>query len=471
MSDGDRIVIVGGGVAGLRAGERVRELGFDGELVIVGDEPRRPYHRPTVSKHLVIGAARPSDVTLHSYVDLDARWRLNTRATHLDTDQRVVHLPGGEQLWYDGLIVATGVYPRHLPGSPRHDPRVRVLRTADDAVALRNVLVASNKSAVVIGSGLIGCEFAASMRHLGRDVTLVGHAKAPLYRFGPTVSEGVSELHRQHRTNLAMNTEVRHWITTKEAFGLHLTTDQLIVASCVVLAIGSVPAVDWMRGTPMNLEDGVLCEPTLFAEGAQDVVVAGDAARWPNLRFDDVPRRVEHWINAVESGRAAAENLMAGRMSARPFTPMPRAWSSIYNVRLQMAGMPSIGDDTVSLADGVTGFVRSGQLVGICTWDRPRAFLEWSEKLRQSLPVPTTPFVPSAPPEPDFSDLIPDSPAELDGMAPSGLHTMPPGVIPPVPAGPMAAPELSHATMSMNTGQLRRPAAATAASDRYWYTG
>ena len=117
MADGDRIVIVGAGVAGLRAAERLRELNFDGEIVLIGDEARRPYHRPMISKALVMGAARPSDCGLDAYLpDLDVHWRLGSRVTHLDTVERVVHLPGGESLWYDGLIAIPGC-DKNMPGT------------------------------------------------------------------------------------------------------------------------------------------------------------------------------------------------------------------------------------------------------------------------------------------------------------------------------------------------------------------
>jgi NADPH-dependent 2,4-dienoyl-CoA reductase/sulfur reductase-like enzyme len=280
-------------------------------------------------------------------------------------------------------------------------------------MAVRRCLNASKKPAVVIGAGLIGNEFAASMRHIGRDVTLVGHAKAPLHRFGDRVSSGIVEAHHEHRANLAMRSEVRHWISTKDTVGLHLTNNQLLVASVVVLAIGSVPSVDWMRGSGLDISDGVLCDSKLFAEGASDVVIAGDIARWPNLRFDETPRRVEHWINAVESARHAAENLLMGQSSARPFTPLPRAWSTLYDTRLQMCGMPSLAEDTVTLADGITGFIRDGRLVGISSWDKPRAMLDWMAELDRRLPAPD--YVPE--PEPAPAAEVPVVEPSLAGLS------------------------------------------------------
>jgi NADPH-dependent 2,4-dienoyl-CoA reductase/sulfur reductase-like enzyme len=403
MTDFERIVIVGAGVAGLRAAERLRELDYDGELVIIGDEPRWPYHRPLVSKDLLAGSDRPADLTLQRHVDTGARWRLGTRAERLETTRKVVHLPGGEEIKYDGLIIATGVEPRHLKGVPRHSPRVHTLRTVDEAMAAKRTIAESDLPIVVLGTGYIGCDVAASARKMGRDVTMVGRSRFPLRNLGNDVASAVDNLHRKHRARMAMGTDIRNWIVSDDSIAMHTTDGQLLVAGCVIMAVGSIPAVEWMRGSGLVLEDGVLCESTLFAAGAQDVVVAGDCARWPNLRFDETPRRIEHWINAVEMGRAAAENLLVGREKATPFMPIPRVWSGQYGVRLQIAGIPSLGTDTVHLSDGapgtpgVTGYVRNGKLVGVCGWDTPRAMIKWTEELHNLLPVPSQGKRPVAP--------------------------------------------------------------------------
>jgi NADPH-dependent 2,4-dienoyl-CoA reductase/sulfur reductase-like enzyme len=418
MTEFERIVIVGAGVAGLRAAERLRELDYDGELVIIGDEPRWPYHRPLVSKDLLAGTDRPADLTLQRHVDTGARWRLGTRAERLETQRKVVTLPGGEEIKYDGLIIATGVEPKHLKGVPRHSPRVHTLRTVDEAMAVKRTIHESDLPIVVLGTGYIGCDVAASARKMGREVVMVGRSRFPLKALGNDVAASIDKLHRKHRVRMAMGTDIRNWVTADDSLAMHTTDGQLLVAGTVVLAIGSQPAVEWMRGSGLVLEDGVLCDATLFAAGAENVVVAGDCGRWPNLRFDDVPRRVEHWINAVEMGRAAAENLLVGREKATPFTPIPRVWSGQYGMRLQIAGVPSLGKDTVHLSDGVpgtpgvTGYVRNGKLVGVCGWDTPRAMIKWTQELHNLLPVPEQ---------------------SKRAVAPSPAKAMPAGARPPAP--------------------------------------
>ncbi|GGM71880.1 ferredoxin reductase [Longimycelium tulufanense] len=391
--------MVGGGLAGLRAAERLRELGFDGRLTIFGSERHGPYHRPALSKGMLTGEEHPRDVSLPSYCELDAVWRLNSPVRHLDPRRRLLQLPGGETVRYDGLVIATGVEPRHLEGAPFQDPRVHMLRTLDNSITLQRNIAASRGPVVVIGGGFTGCEVACSMVDIGREVAIVGRS-APLLGnvLGKDLGGRLTDLHRHHGVRLALGVRILHWVPQRYGIALHLSDGQFILAAAVVVSVGSVPSVSWLRGSDLVLEDGVLCEATCHVVGATDVVAAGDVARWPNLRFDNTPRRVEHWLNAVEMGRHAAESLLAGSRDARPFTPMPRFWSEQHGVRIMAAGMPKLGTDTIPLTAPdrgdrvVTGYVREGRLIGIVGLDNPRAVLAWTDELeRQTQPrtIPT----------------------------------------------------------------------------------
>ncbi|MBP2477460.1 NADPH-dependent 2,4-dienoyl-CoA reductase/sulfur reductase-like enzyme [Crossiella equi] len=387
----ERIVVVGAGPAGLNAAERLRELGFGGEVVVVGEEVRPPYHRPGLVQQLITGHAGPEELALPGAPALDAIWRLGSRAAALDTDRRLLLLPHGEEMRYDGLVLATGSQARHLPGAPRHDHRVTVLRTMADAVALQGNLLHGRGPVVIVGGGFLGCELAASLRAADIPVVLVDRGATLLGDvLGDRFGEAVTTLHREAGVQLALGATVWRFAPYQGGVAVRLTDGQIFGARCVVLTVGAVPASFWLRGSGLVLEDGVLCDATCHALGAQDVVVAGDLARWPNLRFDEVPRRVEHWITAVEMGRAAAESLLAGT-AARPFTPLPHFWSAQHGVRIQAAGAPALAGDTIALAGSrslghqVRGYVRNGWLVGVAAWDSPRGMRQWTAELdRQS---------------------------------------------------------------------------------------
>ncbi|GAB2753978.1 NAD(P)/FAD-dependent oxidoreductase [Amycolatopsis magusensis] len=400
----ERIVIAGAGLAGLRAAERLRELRFDGEIVLIGSEPLRPYHRPALSKGFLSGAMSPGDLRLQQYQELGAVWRLDTTALHLQPRRRVVHLPGGEQMSYDGLIIATGVEPKRAANIPHGHPRVVVMRTLSDAQRLQKNLAGTRGPVAVIGGGFTGCEIASSLREMDREVTIIGRSKNLMGNvLGEDLGERLTQLHRDHGVRLALGASIQDWLPGHTGMGIRLSDGQMLVASCVVAAVGTVPAVSWLRGAGLRISDGVVCESTCHVIGADDVVAAGDVAQWPNLRFDAVPRRVEHWLNAIEMGRAAAENLLAGPAAAKPFTPMPRFWSEQHGVRIQAAGVPKLGTDTVALsppAGGgrtVTGYVRDGRLLGVVGMNSPSAVLAWAADLDRQCPVPGELEVPDRP--------------------------------------------------------------------------
>ncbi|HEU5471616.1 MAG TPA: FAD-dependent oxidoreductase [Actinophytocola sp.] len=395
MSQAERIVVVGAGLAGLRAAERLRELGFNGELVMVGSERVAPYHRPALSKQLLMGNMRPNDLMLPAYRDIGAKWRLGTQAAYLLPRNRIVRLPGAEELSYDGLIIATGVEAKRPNNVPYHDNRIVLMRTLSDALELERALGAHRGPVAVVGGGFTGCEIAASLRHLGRDVTIIGRGKNLLGNvLGPKLGEWLTRTHSEHGVDLALGNSVKQWAPGPDGIALQLTDGSTMVAACVVIAAGTEPCTTWLRGSGLPLDNGVVCEPTCHVVGAEDVVAAGDVAQWPNLRFDEVPRRIEHWLNAVEMGRAAAESLLAGRAGAKPFTPMPRFWTEQYGVRIQAAGVPKLGDDTMSLGTAgagtgeLVGYVKDGRLMGVVGVDCPASVLSWTDSVCEQNPVP-----------------------------------------------------------------------------------
>ncbi|HEY4019919.1 MAG TPA: FAD-dependent oxidoreductase, partial [Pseudonocardiaceae bacterium] len=367
----------------------LREQGFDGRIVMVGDEPHRPYHRPALSKQVITGELKPQDLALPAYSDLDVRWRLRTQAKSLDLGRRIIELPGGEELPYDGLIIATGVESRNLAGAPRHDPRVHVLRTIADAEGLVGTLRATKGRVVIVGTGFTACELAGSLREMHRDVTLIGRSNTLLGNaLGPELSDTLCALHRRNGVDLAFGVTVRTWAPSASGIALVLSDERLLLAECVVIAVGSMPNTRWLAGSGLVLEDGVLCEASCHAVAATDVMAAGDVACWPNLRFDGVPRRVEHWLNAIEMGRAAAANLLAGRAKAEMFTPVPRFWSEQHHVRIQAAGMPSLADQRLTVGtrsggkpESVSVYARNGNTIGVVGLDRPRMVLTLTSQL------------------------------------------------------------------------------------------
>ena len=357
-----RVVVVGGSLAGVRACETLRHEGFDGDIICISDEHHAPYDRPPLSKKFLSGEWDADRIALRrpeAIAELNVQWRTGSAATHLDTSSNTVMLASGEEVSYDGLIIATGGAVRRLPNQP-NIAGVHVLRTLDQAAALRDDL-AEGSRLVVIGAGFIGLEAAATATQRGVQVTVLEGLPAPLIRaLGPDMGSAVAAVHGRNGVTIRCGVKVARIVGDSRVTGVELSDGEVVPADTVLVGIGVAPATGWLDGSGLTLSDGVVCDESLCA-GPTNVFVAGDVARWPNTLFADIEplMRVEHWTNAAEQGATAARNLLATSKGepTSAYAAVPFFWSDQFDARIQFLGRTTVD----SHAEVVAGDVASGK--------------------------------------------------------------------------------------------------------------
>jgi 3-phenylpropionate/trans-cinnamate dioxygenase ferredoxin reductase subunit len=380
----DSVLIVGGGAAALAAVETLRSEGYAGALTMVCDEPELPYDRPPLSKQVLTGAWDAERTRFREaahYADLGIRL-VRGRAGALDPDARTVYLSDGYPLRFDGLIIATGVRPRRLPAG--HElAGVHVLRDHPDVAALRAAF-AGTPRVVIVGGGFLGLEVAAAARGLGLDVTVIEPLAQPMIRqVGPMIGAEVARLHREHGVDLRTGIGVTELMGDGGVLsGVALTDGSVVPAECALVAIGAVPATEWLGTSGLTIGDGVECDE--FCRAAPGIYAAGDVASWVNPRYQR-RMRVEHRMNATEQGRAAAVNLLRG--DVQPFAPLPYFWSDQYNVKIQVHGHRSDGAEAAieegSPAEGkfVALYREDGAPTAVLGWNSPARLIRYRKLL------------------------------------------------------------------------------------------
>ncbi|MFF2211262.1 NAD(P)/FAD-dependent oxidoreductase [Streptomyces antibioticus] len=380
-----RVLVVGASMAGLRAAEQLRAAGWTGAITLVGDEPHMPYNRPPLSKEVLAGKAPFASLAFRPRPAVaDATWLLGRRAVTARLPERTVVLDDGTSLSYDGLVVATGMRPRRLT-CPGPLPGRHTVRTLDDARGLREALTRPGARVVVVGAGFIGCEVAATAVALGvREVTVVDPLPLPMTGpLGPLLGRALLRRHEARGVRFALGTGVAGFTGEDRVTGVELSDGRVLAADVVVESVGSVANTEWLDGNGLDLTDGVRTDALLRAGGRPEAVAVGDVARFPNARYDGVPRRVEHWSIPGDTAKQAARTLVAhlhgtGEEPA-PFAPLPTFWSDQHDFRLQSFGAPSYGADDVRVLDGtpdgdlVVGYHRDGLLVGVVALGGPGA--------------------------------------------------------------------------------------------------
>jgi NADPH-dependent 2,4-dienoyl-CoA reductase/sulfur reductase-like enzyme len=377
------VVVAGASLAGLSAVRALRAQGYDGRITVVGDETRRPYDRPPLSKELLAGTMAAADLALE--VDderLDAEWRLGVSAVRLDAGGRRVELSTGDALLADGVVLATGARARRFGGSELAG--VHTLRTLDDALALRDEL-RPGVPLVAIGAGFIGAEVAATAKSLGVDVTVVEVAPTPLaVPLGVELGAVVAGLHARHGVELICGVAVAALVGTERVTGVRLADGRHLPADVVLVGVGAVPNVEWLEGSGVELGNGVLCESD-GATSLPNVVAAGDCSAW--RVGSGAHRRIEHWTAARDRPSVAVTRLLAGTTATPVKERSPYFWSDQYGKRIQFAGHAQPDDvvqvETGDPADGsfLAVYRRDGQPVAVLGVDQVREFTRWRRQL------------------------------------------------------------------------------------------
>jgi 3-phenylpropionate/trans-cinnamate dioxygenase ferredoxin reductase component len=342
MTASSAYVILGASLGGAKAAQALREEGFDGPLVLIGQEDELPYERPPLSKGYLAGTDEREKIYVHPeqwYAERDVDLRLGTAAVALDPAAHQVTLADGSRVDYAKLLLTTGAAPRRLPVPGAEFDNVLYLRTAGDSDRLKAALQ-PGAAVVIVGAGWIGLEAAAAARTAGAQVTVLEAAHLPLLRvLGPEVAQIFADLHRDHGVDLRFDVQVAEITGARgKADGVLLADGTRIEADYVLVGIGAAPNTALAEAAGLEIDNGVVTDAYLRTS-APDVSAAGDVANAFHPVFGR-HIRVEHWANALNQPQAAAK-AMFGR--GAPYELLPFFFTDQYDLGMEYAGYTEPG--------------------------------------------------------------------------------------------------------------------------------
>lgn len=351
-------IIVGASLAGAKAAEALRELGFGGRVVLIGSEPERPYARPPLSKDYLSGTVGLEKVYVHAedfYESHDIELRTATIVERIDPASSEVVLTGGERLRYNRLLLTTGAEPRRLsiPGADLDG--IYYLRSLSDSERLRE-RIAQGRRLVVIGAGWIGCEVAATARQAGLEVTVIDPHSVPLEPvLGAEVGAIYRDIHTDHGVEMLMDTGVEALEGDYRVERVRTSHGRVIDCDFVVAGIGATPRTALAAGTRIVVDNGIVTDEYLQT-AVEGIFAAGDVANARHPLLGQL--RVEHWANALHQGPAAARNMLGyadpdDRVLDHPvaYDLVPYFYSDQYDVGMEYSGHATDWDEVVFRGD------------------------------------------------------------------------------------------------------------------------
>jgi 3-phenylpropionate/trans-cinnamate dioxygenase ferredoxin reductase component len=345
--------IIGASLTGAKAAQELRERGFDGRVILVGDEPELPYERPPLTKEYLRGEQSRDRTRVHKdgfYEQHEIEVVTSTRVAAIEPAEKRIRTDDDESFGYDRLLIATGAEPRTISIAGSELAGIHSLRTLADCDALRQRLVAGAK-VVVVGAGWIGAEFAASARMRGLDVTVIERASVPLERvLGNELGTFYREIHATHGVQMRMHTGVEAFEGTGSVTGVRTSGRQSIPCDFVVVGVGVTPRVQLGAASGAKIENGIVVNQQLRTT-LPDVFAAGDVANaWHPFYRRNI--RVEHWANALNQGPAAAQAMLGQDIA---YDRIPYFFSDQYEIGMEYSGYATEWDEVVfrgALSDG-----------------------------------------------------------------------------------------------------------------------
>ena len=378
-------VIVGAAQAGGWGAKTLRDQGFTGRVIVVGEEPYPPHERPPLSKDVLLGVKPPESTYIwppEKLLGQNIELRTGARVDRIDRAAKRVELAGGEALAYDKLLIATGSRVRRLNADGAQLPGVHYLRSIDDTLAIKRDLGPETRL-VVVGAGWIGLETAAAARKHGAHVTVIEVANQVCNRALPKgLADYLQERHTGHGVEFRLNTTVKSFKGGSRVEGAVLSDGTELPASIVVIGIGVVPNVELAQAAGLEVDNGIVTDasgrtsdPAVFA--------AGDVTSHPN-EFMGRRVRLESWANAQNQAIAAGKAMLG---KTEPYNEIPWFWSDQYNLNVQLLGIPHKSDKSVVRGDKAKDqflefFLYEGKIEAVAAINSPRD-LRFAKRLMQ----------------------------------------------------------------------------------------
>ena len=394
MNHNDRIVIVGGGPAGLSVPRAYREIGGRGRVVLLTAEPYSPYRRPPLTKEYLRGEIARDELPIespHWYEENGVELQTTTLVAGLDRDRGVIETENGEEGPYDACVLATGSEPIRIPIPGADDPEVLVMRTIENSERLQSRADEGSR-AIVVGSGFIGCEAAASLSLRGVEVTLVSQEEGPQReRLGKDASRRLQGWLKGYGVNLRMGTDVESIERRDERFEVAVASGEPVSGQTVLLAAGVRPRTQLAEEAGLEMERGGVVTDSSMRTSAPGIFAVGDIAFAMNGTAGS-RQKVEHWGDALEHGRVAGTVLAGGEAI---WKEVPGFWSTIGDKTLKYWAWSGGWDEARFVEkDGSEGeafavwYGREGVTVGVLAHNTDEEYEEGRELIERGAPLP-----------------------------------------------------------------------------------